>query len=180
MKSWRLIVFALLAVAQVAVPASLIWKREHTLRLGSVWKFRTAPVDPVDAFRGRYVALQFDVESQPISPPANAGSGDTVFVTLRQSAEGFAEIDTVSLSRPGGDNYFEAQLLGKNVTLPFDKFWMTERDAPAAEAAYNAQSRRDKRNAFVTVRVFRGDAAIEQLYLDNQPLGDYLRSNEAK
>ena len=180
MKSWRLIVFGLLALAQLAVPASLIWKREQTLRRGSVWRFRTAPVDPVDAFRGRYVALEFEVEGHEISPPPNADYGQTVFVTMRQNAEGFAEIDRVNPSRPAGDDFIEAQLRGKTVSLPFDKYWVTERDAPAAEAAYRAQSRREKRNAFVMVRVFRGDAAIEQLYLDGLPLGDYLRANAAK
>jgi len=177
MKSWRLIVFVLVAFAQLAVPASLIWKREQTLRHGSVWKFRTAPVDPVDAFRGRYVALQFEAETQEITPPPNVGSGETVFVTLKQNAVGFAEIDQVSLTKPSADDFFEAQLSGKTVALPFDKYWVTERDAPAAEAAYRNLSRRDNQNAFVTVRVFRGDAAIEQLYLDNQPLPDYLRAN---
>ena len=54
---------------------------------------------------------------------------------------------------------------------------VNERDAPAAETAYGNLSRRDKQNAFATVRVFRGDAALEQLYLDNQPLGEYLRTN---
>jgi hypothetical protein len=29
----------------------------------------------------------------------------------------------------------------------------------------------------VTVRVFKGDAALEQLYLDGLPLGEYLRAN---
>src|SRR5205085_8475834 len=72
MKPWRLIVFVLVALAQLAAPGSLIWKRENTLRKGSVWKFRTAPVDPVDAFRGRYVALQFEVETQEVTRPANA------------------------------------------------------------------------------------------------------------
>jgi len=177
MKHWRLFVFGLVGLAQLAVPASLIWKREQTLRHGSVWKFRTAPVDPVDAFRGRYVALQFDVETQEISPPPDAGSGQTVFVTMRQNAEGFAEIDQVLASPPPGDDFIEAKLAGKTVSLPFDKYWVNERDAPAAEAAYLAQSRRDKRNAFVTVRVFRGDAALEQLNLDGLPLGDYLRAN---
>ena len=177
MKYWRLIVFALVACAQIAVPASLIWKRERTLRQGQVWKFRTAPVDPVDAFRGRYVALEFEAEAQPISPPPNAPYGQTVFVTLRPDAEGFAVIDQVLSSRPESDDYIEAQLSGTTVSLPFDKYWVTERDAPAAEAAYRAQSRREKRNAFVTVRVFKGDAALEQLYLDGLPLGDYLRAN---
>ena len=180
MKSWRLIVFILVALAQLAVPASLIWKREQTLRHGTVWKFRTAPVDPVDAFRGRYISLQFEVETQEISPPSNLESGQKVFVTLRPNAEGIAEIDQVLPDRPAGDDFMEAELSGKTVSLPFDKYWVTERDAPAAEAAYRAQSRRDKRNAFVTVRVFRGDAAMEQLFLDNQPLGEYLRANAGK
>ena len=180
MKSWRLIVFIFVALAQLAVPASLIWKREQTLRHGTVWKVRTAPVDPVDAFRGRYVSLQFEVEGQEITPPPNLESGQNVFVTLRANAEGFAEIDQVLPARPAGDDFIEAQLSGKTVSLPFDKYWVTERDAPAAEAAYRAQNSREKRNAFVTVRVFRGDAAMEQLFLDNQPLGEYLRANATK
>jgi uncharacterized membrane-anchored protein len=176
MKSWRLIVFVLVACAQLAVPASLIWKREQTLRHGSVWKFRTAPVDPIDAFRGRYVALHFEIETEEISPPEHTRSGQTVFVTLKTDADGFAEIDQVSTIKPAVDDFMEVQLSGKTISVPFDKYWVTERDAPAAEAAYRAQSRRDKRNAFVAVRVFRGDAAIEQLFLDNQPLGEYLRA----
>ena len=176
MKHWRLIVFALVALAQLAVPASLILKREQTLRHGSVWKFRTAPVDPVDAFRGRYIALEFEAEGQEITPPANLEFGETIFVTLRADEEGFAQIDQVSSTRPSDDGFIEADLAGKTVSLPFDKYWVTERDAPAAEAAYRAQSRREKHNAFATVRVFRGDAALEQLYLDGQPLGEYLLS----
>jgi uncharacterized membrane-anchored protein len=176
-KYWRLIVFLLVALAQLAVPASLIWKREQTLRKGSVWRFRTAPVDPVDAFRGRYVALEFEEEARQIAPPAGAEDGRKVFVTLRQTPEGFAEIDRITTSAPPGDDFIEAQLHGTTVSLPFDKYWVTERDAPAAEAAYRAQSTREKQNAFVTVRVFKGDAALEQLYLDGIPLGEYLRTN---
>jgi uncharacterized membrane-anchored protein len=178
--SGRLIIFVLVALAQLAVPASLVWKRETTFRRGSVWKFRTGPVDPVDAFRGRYVALDFEVESQEIVPPPNVIYGGAVFVTMRQNAEGFAEIDRVLSTRPASDDFIEAQLHGTTIALPFDKYWVTERDAPAAEAAYRALSRRDRRNAFVTVRVFRGDAGLEQLYLDGVPLGEYLRANEAK
>ena len=177
MRYSRLIVFVLLALAQLAVPGSLIWKRQHTLRQGSVWKFRTAPVDPIDVFRGRYVALQFEVETQQVSPPNGNRSGDTVFITLKANADGFAEIDQISTTKPSGDDFMAAELSGKTISLPFDKYWVTERDASAAETAYRNLSRRDKQNAFVTVRIFRGDAALEQLYLDNQPLGEYLRQN---
>lgn len=180
MRYWRLILFVLIAAGQIAVPASLIWQRERTLKEGHAWKFRTAPVDPVDAFRGRYVALQFEAETQQISPPPYSHYGQTVFVTLRADAEGFAAIDQVLASPPEATDFIEAQLHGTTISLPFDKYWVTERDAPAAEAAYLAQSTREKRNAFVTVRVFKGDAALEQLYLDGLPLGEYLRANAVK
>lgn len=176
MKYWRLIIFSVVVSAQLAVPGSLIWKREHTLRQGHLWKFRTAPVDPVDVFRGRYVALHFEVETEEISPPPDSGYSDKVFVTLKANADGFAAIDQVFATKPAGDDFMEARLSGKTIALPFDKYWVTERDAPAAEAAYRNLNRRGNQNAFVSVRVFRGDAAIEQLYLDNQPLGDYLRT----
>ena len=177
MKHWRLGLFALVALAQIAVPASMIWERERTLRQGRVWKFRTAPVDPVDAFRGRYIALEFEAEAQQISPPPNAQYGQTLFVTLRADAEGFAIIEEVHATQPEADDFIEGQLHGTTVALPFDVYWVNERDAPAAEATYRAQSRGEKRNAFVTVRVFKGDAALEQLYLDGLPLGEYLRAS---
>ena len=177
MKQWRLIVFVLVALVQLAAPASLIWKRENTLRKGSVWKFRTAPVDPVDAFRGRYISLRFDIDTQEAVPSAALIDRENVFVTLKADPEGFAVVDQVLVDSPAGDDFMEARLIGRTIAVPFHTYWVNERDAPAAEAAYAAQSRRDRRNAFVTVRVFRGDAATEQLYLDNQPLGDYLKAS---
>ena len=163
----------------IAVPF-LDLARERTLRQGHVWKFRTAPVDPVDAFRGRYVALEFEAEAQQISPPPNAPYGRTIFVTLRADAEGFAVIDQVLPDRPDGDDFIEAQLHGTTVALPFDKYWVTERDAPAAEAAYLAQSAREKRNAFMTVRVLKATPRSRSFISMDCRSGEYLRANAPK
>ena len=64
--------------------------------------------------------------------------------------------------------------------FPFDRFWVTEKNAPAAEKAYLENSRRGKQNAYATVRVREGDATIEQLYIEGQPLADYLRAHPQK
>src|SRR3546814_15739493 len=59
--AWLLLAIAL--VLQWALPASLAARSEYVLRNGARYYLRTAPVDPADAFRGRYVALQFaDIE----------------------------------------------------------------------------------------------------------------------
>ena len=56
----RFALFALFAMISVAAPLSIAWKYENTLRNGRQFMFRTKPVDPYDAFRGRYVTLAFE------------------------------------------------------------------------------------------------------------------------
>ncbi len=180
MKSWRLFIFVLVALAQLAVPAWCIRMRTQTLGKGRLWKFRTAPVDPVDALRGRYVALAFAAEKVPQAerlPPASVA-----YAFLKEGSSGFAEIDHLSATAAKGDNVMKVQPGAwwdgsQHVDFPFDKFWLTERVAPAADRAYASSTRAQKQNAYVTVRVLDGDAALEQLYIDNQPLPDYLRTH---
>ena len=186
MKAMRIAVFVAVALAQITVPASMIWKREQTLKRGRVWKFKTAPVDPVDAIRGRYIALRFAAEELPksVSLPkqANAPLDNSVYATLKEDAEGFAQVDHVSDIPSTGDNVIKTeawQVTKAYLRFPFDQFWVNEKIAPEAETAYAANSRRQKDNAYVTVRVRNGDAALEQLYIDNQPLADYLRAQSS-
>lgn len=187
MKRILVLIFILVALAQLAVPAILAWGRIQTLTHGRVWKFKTAPVDPEDAIRGRYVALRFSAESFAAAEPAEAdqiASGAPIYVVLKEDADGFAQIDRVSPTELKGDNVVKAKngYSSENrqrVWFPFDTYWVTEKVAPAAEAAYRENSRRGKENAYVTVRVRDGDAALEQLYIDNQPLADYLRAQAA-
>src|SRR5206468_3953429 len=121
MKMLRILIFGVVALAQLAVPATMVWQRHQTLKQGRIWKFRTAPVDPVE-----------------------------------------------SVWWWGGK---------QQVRFPFNKFWVAEANAAAAEHAYVENNRRDNQNAYVTVRVRRGDAALDQLYIDNQPLSEYLRAH---
>lgn len=179
MNKLRLIIFLVVALAQISVPASMIWKRQRTLREGRLWKFRTAPVDPVDAMRGRYLALRFEAEA---FPHYEGLGGETVYVRLKEDANGFAIVDQVNEAPTGDDDTVAAEQRGffegkQHVKFPFDRLWVTEASAVAAEKAYAEHSRREKVDAYVTVRVFAGDAAIEELYIGGQPLRDYLRTH---
>ncbi|HEX4639283.1 MAG TPA: GDYXXLXY domain-containing protein [Chthoniobacterales bacterium] len=187
MKTSRIVIFILVAAAQLAVPASVVWKRGRTLAYGRVWKFKTEPVDPIDAIRGRYVALRMAAEKAKATPePLIKGDpAASVFVILKEDPEGFAQVDQISTDRMSGDNVIEVENGywsdgWQRVRFPFDKLWVAEKIAPQAEQAYRDNSRRGKENAFVTVRVRNGDAALEQLYIDNQPLPEYLRAQSQK
>ena len=88
----RILIFGVVALAQLAVPAAMVWQREQTLKQGRVWKFLTVPVDPVDVIRGRYIALRFTAEE--FAAPAKFEAGNKpVYAVLKQGTDGFAQID---------------------------------------------------------------------------------------
>ena len=185
MKQTRVVIFILVALAQLSVPAVLAWGRIQTLAHGRAWKFKTAPVDPEDAIRGRYIRLSYAIEEFAQSERVNWKS--PIYVALKEGADGFAQIDHISQTPITGDNVVQADAGGwsesdhiQMIALPFRTYWVTEKIAPQAEQAYRNNSTRKNQNAFVRVRVRNGDAALEQLYIDNQPLVDYLRAVAAK
>ncbi|NQV34561.1 MAG: GDYXXLXY domain-containing protein [Phycisphaeraceae bacterium] len=171
--------FILLALIQSAVPLSMIARREVTLKTGRQFKFRTAPVDPYDAFRGRYVALQMEQASVKVAHNQAFARGQRVFVTLKQDEDGFTSLGNLTRHRPKEDPYLKvrvARVSGNDVrlSLPFDRYYMNEEDAPAAEAAYREHSRREEGDAHVSVRIRRGFAVLEELYIEGVPIEQYL------
>jgi uncharacterized membrane-anchored protein len=184
MKKFRIAIFVLIALAQLSVPAMMVWGRVQTLARGRVWKFKTAPIDPEDAVRGRFVFLRFDAEDN-YRQPEQLKSIDSVYAILKEGPDGFATVDHLSFSPTPGDSAMKVEPGGfwneeQRIVFPFRYFWVTEKNAPAAEKAYWENSKRGQQNAFVTVRIRDGDAALEQLYIGNQPLADYLRAQSAK
>ena len=97
MKFLRIGLFILVALLQLGAPVWMIWQREQTLRHGRVWKFRTAPVDPVDLVRGRYVALAFAAEERPDAESLTGRSG--LYAILAVDDNGFATVQRVSEER---------------------------------------------------------------------------------
>ena len=183
MRRLPILIFVLVALAQLSVPAMLAWGRIQTLAHGRVWKFKTAPVDPEDAVRGSYIQLRLMAED--FTQPEKFVAIDRVYAVLKETPDGFAEIDYISTAPISGDNVIQVDPGGtwgdrQHIVIPFSRFWATEKSAPEAEKAYRENSRRGKENAYVTVRVRNGDAALEQLYIDNQPLVDHLRAVAAK
>ena len=164
-----LVAFALVAVAQVAAPVTMILQREATLRHGRAYKFRTRPVDPVDAFRGRYVQLGFEQDHAPWGG-GEVGRGVTGYARVEENADGFAVVRAVSPEPPMQGDFFKVQVSyagwGTNAgtayfRMPFDRFFLEETKAPAAERAYWEHNRRGQTNAttYALVRVKHGDAA---------------------
>lgn len=189
MKASRLVlgVFAVVTVAQLAAPASLWWRYERTLREGRAYKFRTAPVDPYDAFRGRYVALRYEQQQGPWRGAGAAERGQTAFATIEEGDDGFARVQGLTPERPAVGDYLRVKVTypgwgtnaGQvNFAVPFDRYYMEERQAPKAEAAYWRNSpRRGQTNdtTYALVRVKGGRGVIEELFVGGKPIREAIR-----
>jgi uncharacterized membrane-anchored protein len=184
-KTLVLSLFVVAAMAQLGVPLSMIGQRELTLRSGERYKFKTAPVDPYDAFRGRYVALRLEEQNAAIPPGTPLASGKKAYVTVETGEDGFAKLRSLSAERPKGRSCIPVTVSYINGTnavlqLPFDRYYLPEGKAPQAESAYREHSRGTNRTSYVTVRVLDGFAVLEELYIDDVPIKEFLKKESTK
>ena len=147
----RLGLFLALCMAQLAIPLSMAYRYERTLREGAVYRFHTEPVDPVDAFRGRYVAIRLRLTLPTDLAGTRAWFGAEVYATLAEDAEGYAIVRNRSRERPARGNWLEGSLqedvydtsvqpprrLGVRIELPFDRYYMEESKAPEADRLWS-------------------------------------------
>ncbi len=178
-------IFLLVAAVQLLVPGYMIHEQETTLREGTPYRFRTAPVDPYDPFRGRYVRLRIETSAAPAAPGEEISKGDRVYVLLGRDEEGFARLLSASRTPPAQGDYLRLKaryVSGSSVqlVLPFDRYYAEESLAPEIESAYRRNSRRESRNAFIAVRVRDGQGVIEELYIEDLPVREYLRRQAAE
>lgn len=174
--------FCCLAVVQVAVPVLMFVRHQAVLRTGRQFRFVTRPVDPYDAFRGRYVALGVEQDRAVIPESVSLKRGQKVYAFIREDGRGFAEITGISPGRPAESDYIQARVdhvKGEEVVLrlPFNRYYIEEKLASAAESAYRKHSRSGKQDTYVTVRVKSGYALIEELYIAGQPVLEFLQEN---
>ncbi len=184
-RSLRLSLFAAAVVAQLAIPELMIRHWETVLREGETFRFRVEPVDPYDAFRGRYVALRIESNRVPTIDGVGLERGTKLYAEIAIGSNGFARLAKGSLKRPEGKPYLNARVWyhaydGIWLDLPIDRYYMNEKMAPRAEEAAWQHSKRTNLTASILVRVKDGDAVIQDLMIDGTPIRQYLMENQDK
>ncbi len=172
--------FICLSFIQITTPLSMIIRRESVLKNGGQFKFKAAPVDPYDAFRGRYVALRLEDNYVPAVKEIKLNRGRTVYALIAVDNQGFAGFTAAAAARPPDKPYIQTKVLyvsGDKVylDLPIDRYYMEETAASAAERMYQKHAQRGARDAYVVVRIKDGFAVIESLYVGGQRIEDALR-----
>lgn len=172
----NMIFFLFLAAAQACAALYLVWHWEDVLTGGQSYRWQTAPVDPYDAIHGRYVSFSFkNLRSTAIGDGLVVGQ--TAYGLLERDERGYALIKGVQKGRPEKGDYIRltvTQLTAEQVSfrLPFDRFYLEEGFSAEAEKTFRAAAGRE---SCILLRIKDGDAVVEDLYIENMALRDYLQ-----
>lgn len=111
-RSLRLALFVVVALVQLAVAGGAIVKSELALRTGEAFRFRIQPVDPVDAFRGRYVAIRFAVDRAPVADDLDVKPGKHVYLPIEIDADGYSILGWAKAEKPTSGPYLRLRAGG--------------------------------------------------------------------
>lgn len=181
--------FVIVALIQLFVPLKMILKYEEVLQNGKVYKFRTAPIDPNDPFRGKYIRLKFDDAISTYQSNKEWKGHEKAFVLLDQDRDGFAIVKDISIDRPiNTNNYVKADiylaygLQNQNqirINYPFDKFYMEETKAQPAEKIYmESVGESHKKPAYALVAINKGRGVIKDVIIDGRSVKDIVGNNQ--
>jgi uncharacterized membrane-anchored protein len=182
-RKWLLSLFILVAFIQLTVPLFMAWRWEDVLRTGRRFYWQTAPVDPYDAFKGRYVALEFKENTISGAQIDKMTAGQMVYAIIDENAEGKAYISGLSMVRPDSGYYIKAKAyaVGKDkihIDLPFNRYYLPEELAAQAEGVYRESA--GKQHGVAVVRIKDGYGVVEQLYVGDRTLQEVLQQTPRK
>lgn len=180
-QKFALIGFMLLIVVQIVFVSTIIIRHEGIFKYGKIFKFRCAPVDPYDAFRGRYVAIKIREQDVPCENPSSFSSGEIAYAIITPDKDGFVKFSNLRHKSPDKDeDYLKVKVVGVydenvGIKVPFDRFYMKEDIAPRAESVY----RHSSKDAFLLVRIFNGDATIENFMIGDKPIVEFIKEEQS-
>ena len=182
-KRVRILLFSLMAVVQLGALAWMIRDHEQVLEKGRVYRFRTAPIDPRDPFRGEYVMLDFAADEGNWPLPDSAAQRS--YALLAEDSAGYAYISALRMELPvDGSDHLRVHFgtwsgdTVQRVLLPFDRFYLEEGDGAATEQllqpVWEADTLIQPLPAHAVVRVYGGEAVIEDLVVDGRSIHAWL------
>lgn len=171
--------FIVLALIQIYFPLSMILGREEILDTGTEYKFKVAPVDPNDPFRGKFVTLNYSDNYFEVDSASGWEQGEMVYLLFKVDSQGYAMIEAVLKAPPHTTsdfletkvNYVYTDSLTKlYLDFPFDRFYMEETKAPKAEEIYFQSARDSVQEAYSLVSIKDGKAVLKDVMIDGLSL----------
>lgn len=186
-KNSIIILFLFVVMAQLFVPAQMIYNQEDIINTGKIVKFQCEPIDPNDPFRGKYITLNFKESGIKVKNLKDWNRNETVFAKITTSQEGFAKIKSISKTEPTDNsiylklkiNYI-ADYNNENtiyLDFPFNRFYMNENKAKNAEKVYAESTMDTTKIAYALVAAKNGEAVIKDVLIDNISIKELAKAD---
>ena len=170
------------AIAQLYIPAQMIIDQEEVLEIGTAYKFKTQPIDPADPFRGKYISLNYEINSFA-TRDSLWKRNDNVYVYLKKDSLGFAKIEKLSRHKLNGDldfviakvSYYDSYSNVLRFNFNFNRFYMNEDKAYDAEIAHR-EAQRDKASNYTYAMVYinKGEVVLDNVYINDIPISIFV------
>jgi uncharacterized membrane-anchored protein len=174
-----------LFAVQLFVPAQMVYQQEDALDTGTPYKFKTQPLDPSDPFRGKFIVLNYEIDSFETEENWDLYNGP-IYVYLKTDTEGFAAVKTVRKTKINtSDDYIIVESkhnYGKtiNFDLPFNRFYMNENKAYDAEISVRKAQIDTTKICYGLVFVKDGAAVLENVFIDDLPIQEFVKEYQQK
>jgi uncharacterized membrane-anchored protein len=178
-KKIAFLIFILIVTAQLYVPLQMIFNQEDIIKTGAEFKFQTAPIDPYDPFRGKYITLFFKEREITVQNNIKWRSGETVYATLTTDKNGFAKVSSISKIRPKNNEsfiktkislgYMDSKII---IDFPFNRYYMNEDIAQKAEKIYQEFSIKKKNETYALVAVKNGEVVLKDVCINEVSIKD--------
>ena len=183
MKYLYSILFISMCLLQWAMPLNMILEQETVLEEGTYYKFKTAPIDPSDPFRGKYITLRFNGESVKVGHYDEWVNVTNAYAILGQDSVGFAKVTALLKEPPSTGDYLLVEVNYVNnssipsvkFSYPFKRFYLEESKASEAEKIYWEAQRDSAHVAYALVKVRNGKASLEDVRINDKSIVDIVR-----
>ncbi len=183
------LIFTVVAAIQLVVPSLMIFNKETVLKKGAAYRFKTQPIDPSDPFRGKYITLNYEVSTYNTKDSLWQQNED-IYVYVDTDSLDFAQVDTISkvLIPNKHQDYIKAKVAwyskynnNLQIDFPFDRYYMEETKAYAAEVAVrNRQRDTIPNDTYALVFVKNGEAVLNDVIIDDMSIKDYVEQESMK
>jgi len=178
------LIFIAIVLIQLFVPAKMIFDREAILESGTVYKFKTRPVDPSDPFRGKYVILNYELNTAQ-TQDSTFKRNQNVLLYLKKDSLGYAEAHSLSKhENETGKDFIEVNVNSYNKStnmvrfnLPFNRYYMEEFKAKPAEDIYRKYNRQNDSifQTYALVAIKDGKAVLKDVYINDKSIHHYIK-----
>lgn len=180
----RGILFALTMLLYLWFPYQLSRQRDRVLEHGAVYRFRLQNMESQN-LSGSYVDLYYDVPAE-LATEEKLYQHQTAYVRLSRDSAGFTHISDAMAEPPSTGDYLAIEVIGLDSSKIYFSFpdnmryFYFDTPHPTPEPIRPQPPRRQQWQAYAEVRVWKGKGIVENLYIENQPVQEFLQAEKRK